>query len=99
MKRGEYNSNRQKIISRKRSLTMSALQLGDKEALAEAKAIITPPKLPDVYGYQIFNAGGDFEGFTLDEEEAYDAAAQLQGTVKKHKAIATSHLEFDEGTS
>lgn len=85
MTRGEYEQSRQKIISARRSLSMSIRQSYHKgrKYLSELQAKLdslpaTPARLPDVYGYELAEQDGAYAGFTFDKSEAMELA-ELHG--------------------
>ncbi len=43
----------------------------------------TPPKLPDVYGFEMTDSEGTYMGFTFDEAEAVELAEIHNLTIKR----------------
>jgi len=94
MTRGEYDQNRDRIISQKRSLAMQVRQWKNRrpgyaiELQAKLDAIQTPARLPKVYGFELSQPDGTYAGFTLDEAEAKESGL----TVQRREAVITSRL-------
>lgn len=94
MNRGDYEKQRQRIISQKRSLVMKIRQWRDRrpsyaaELQAKLDAIPTPKPLPKIYGYELLDSDGDYAGFTLDHNEAIASGL----AVTKREANGISHL-------
>ena len=101
MTRDEYNKARRKIISARKGLKMAVLSNGhkSKDYQAELQARFdalpeTPPKLPDVFGFEITDAEGGYAGFTRNESDARQFAADCKGTIKRRIAQNVGHLSI-----
>ena len=97
MTRAEYNHQRQELISRRRSLRLRVCQ-SRKEDRAALQAKFdalpeTPPKLDNLYGYELLADDGAYEGFTMLHEEAKTLAAENGWSIHNRKAFDTNHLD------
>ena len=88
MTRDEYNRHRQNIISKRRQLTATiranghATKPANIERAKRSQAALdvlepTPPKLPRVLAYRLYDADGDFMGTSPDIADA--KACRLEG--------------------
>ena len=64
-----YNMERQRIISRKRSLRMQGLEYSHIE---------TPDKIAPLMGYELTNDEGTYQGFTTNKDEAETSGFKIK---------------------
>ena len=90
MTRGEYDKIRRDLISARRSLIMSVRQSGHKSKTYQAELQTklddlpeTPPRLPEVYGFEMIDTEGTYAGFTFDKTEALELAEIHNLTIKR----------------